>query len=595
MTPDIALVLAVLGVTIVLFVTEALRVDVIAIAIMVALPWLGLVGPAEAFSGLASNAVVSVLAVMILSHGVDRSGVMTRLTGPILRVAGTSERKIVGFVSAVVGVISAFMQNIGAAALFLPALMRISKRTGIPSSRLLMPMGFAAILGGTLTLVGSGPLIILNDLLRQGGQDGYGLFSVTPIGLALVAAGIIYFLVMGRLVLPAREETAPRASPEQELADTLQLPRTLRRCSIPPGSALIGKTREEARIWLDFNLNLLSLEQEGDVVYGPWRFTQFVAGQKLALLGKEEDVVRFVGAYGLKPGPAQQLATGEEESGAGFAELIIPPKAPIAGRTMRGIALRKTYGVEPIMLLTRAREQREDFSDEPMDVGDAIVVYGPAGSVRAMADSRNFALVTPLPPAGTGRRRPVRAVVCLLGAVAMALSGVHLSVALLTGALAMILWKVVPIDDAYRAVDWRTIFLLAGLIPLGVAMDRTGGAAYLASRMMALMQGAHPVAVMTGVAVLATLFSLFMSNVAATVLLVPLAVVIGREASVSPRALSLLVAVCASNSFVLPTHQVNALLMGPGGYRNRDYFRAGGVMSGIFIVVAVALTYFFYA
>jgi di/tricarboxylate transporter len=592
MTPEIALVLVVLGATVILFVTEALRVDVIAIAIMVALPWLGLVKPAEAFSGLASNAVVAVLAVMILGYGVDRCGVMARVTRPILRVAGRSERKLIGLVSATVGGVSAFMQNIGAAALFLPALLRISKSTGIPSSRLLMPMGFASILGGTLTLVGSGPLIILNDLLRQGGLQPYGLFSVTPIGLALVVAGIVYFLVLGKTVLPSREPEAKALSAEQELIETWQLPRTVRRCAIPPGSGLVGKTREDARIWTEYGLNLLALTQEGDVVYAPWRFTQFAAGQELSLLGSDDGFSRFVGDHSLRAlsDPAEP---GIE--GAAFAELIIPPKAPIAGKTMREIALRKTFGVEPIMLLSGRQERRTDFSDEVLDVGAAIIVYGPAENIHTMADNRSFSLITPVPAtAGAVRRKPLLAVLCTLAAVAMALSGVQLSVALFTGALAMILLKVISIDEAYQAVDWRTVFLLAGLIPLGIAMEKTGGASFVAAQLMRILHGSHPLFILGGVAVLTTLFSLFMSNVAATVLLVPLVILIGQSSGIPPRALAMLVAVCASNSFMLPTHQVNALLMGPGGYRNRDYVRAGGIMSVIFIVIAVSLTYAFY-
>lgn len=596
MTPEIALVLAVLGVTIVLFVTEALRVDVIAVTIMVALPWLGLIQPGEAFSGLASNAVVAVIAVMIVSHGLDRSGVVKHITRPVLRVAGTNERKIVAMFSAAAAVISALMQNIGAAALLLPALLRTSKKTRIPASRLLMPMGFVAILGGTLTLVGSGPLIILNDLLGQAGQEAYGLFSVTPIGLALVAGGILYFLILGRTVLPGQTAQADDTaeSPQHEMIETWQLPETRRRCVIPAESRLAGMSREEAGLWDTYSLHILSLTQDDEVVHAPWRFTRFSAGQQLQLLGDEDDFKRFVDDYGLtatSPSPVGQ--DGSEP--AGFAELVIPPHSPIAGETIRKLALRNTHGVEPIILLSGKQQHRGDFSDTPLGVGDVIVAHGPTANLLAMGDNRNFALLTPLaPPAGAYARKPLRAVLCAAVAVTLALSGAHLSVALFTGALGMILLKVMPMDEAYKAVDWRTVFLLAGLIPLGVAMDKTGGAAFIASGMMQLPHGGNPLVILTGVAILATLFSLFMSNVAATVLLVPLVVAIGQSADISPRALALLVAVAASNSFILPTHQVNALLMGPGGYHNRDYVRAGSIMSILFIVIAVGLVYSFY-
>ena len=243
------------------------------------------------------------------------------------------------------------------------------------------------------------------------------------------------------------------------------------------------------------------------------------------------------------------------------------------------------------MLLSGDREIRTDFSDEPLEPGNTIIVHGLWSKIRQLNDQKTFVLLTPVEAAPAAGSNPVLALLCFFAAIVLALSGVHLSLGLMTGALGMIVLRVVPIDEAYRAVDWRTVFLLAGLIPLGIAMEHTGAAAYIADRMMMLLSGAHPLLVMTAVAVLATIFSLFMSNVAATVLLVPLVMVMGRIAGINPRALALLVAVCASNSFLLPTHQVNALLMSPGGYRNSDYLRAGGLMSVIFIAIAVGLIY----
>jgi di/tricarboxylate transporter len=590
-TTDIALVLAVLAGTIVLFVSERLRVDVIAILIMITLAWLRLVTPVEAFSGLASNAVVSIIAVMILGYGIDRSGVMNRITRPVIKAAGSSERRLTAIISAAASALSGFMQNIGATVLFLPAMMRISKRTGIPAARLLMPLGFAAILGGTLTLVGSGPLIILNDLLKRGGETGFGLFSVTPVGAALVAAGIIYFLLFGRVLLPSGG-SREQVSPQRELVETWQLPTAINACRIPDGSPLIGNTCEDIGIWSNYHINILSMTEQEETQYAPWRRTRFAAGQKIALLGERQDFDRFVNDFGLDiiddPDEFAELTSVES---AGFAEAIIPPRSPVAGKTLREIAMRKNYSVEPVMLLSGDRKVRTDFSDETLEPGNTIIVHGLWSKIRELNDQKTFVLATPVEAAPAAGSRPVLALLCFLAAIVLALSGVHLSLGLMTGALGMILFRVVPIDEAYRAVDWRTVFLLAGLIPLGIAMEHTGAAAYIADRMMTLLSGTHPLLIMTAVAVLATIFSLFMSNVAATVLLVPLVMVIGRIAGISPRALALLVAVCASNSFLLPTHQVNALLMSPGGYRNSDYLRAGGLMSVIFIVIAVGLIY----
>ncbi len=597
MSSEIILTFAVLAVTVFLFVSEWLRVDVVALVVMLALPWLGLVEPAEALAGLSSNAVVSIIGVMILGHGVDRAGVMVKLTRPILRIAGSQERRVVALVSAAVGAISAFMQNIGAAALFLPALLRISRRVGLPESRLLMPVGFAAILGGTLTMVASGPLIILNDLLRQGGQDPFGLFAVTPVGGLLLLAGIVYFFALGPIVLPDRRGTGTMPGAQEQLLLAWDVPRQVMVVRVVEKSPAIGRSIEELDLWRTYGLNLLLLRDESQVQPAPWRQTRLAAGQELALLGGPDDVARFAGDHGLtvrRELPDEMRAALAPET-AGFAEVVVVPRAPLAGRTLRDIAFRKTYATEPIILLSGAARQPADFSDKPLAVGDVLVVHGTWNHIRQLARDPSFAVLSPVEGDETDPSKAALAGLCFAVAIGLAIAGAPLSISLMSGAVAMVLLRVLPIDAAYRAVDWRTVFLLAGLIPLGTAMDKSGAAAYVATTLTSVLSGSPPFVLMLAIGLLATLFSLFMSNVAATVLLVPLVMLVGLEAGISGRALGLLVAICASNSFLLPTHQVNALFMSPGGYRNADYLRAGGVMSLMFLFIAVTTVWLLFA
>jgi di/tricarboxylate transporter len=587
MSTEIILTFAVLGITIFLFVTEKLRVDVVALCVMLALPWLGLVEPHEALAGLSSNAVFSIIGVMILGRGVDRSGIMSKVTRPILRVAGSSERRLVGLVSVAVGGISAFMQNIGAAALFLPALLRMAKRMGLPESRLLMPVGFAAILGGTLTMVASGPLIILNDILRQGGQPAFGLFAVTPVGLALLAAGILYFLILGPVVLPGRKGGDDEASPQQELVDAWDLADQVTTVAVSVQSHLVGKTVEEVGLWATYGVNLLLLREDGDIQPAPWRQTRFAAGQELALLGPSDQVARFVADHGLELDAETPEWFDSFRGTGGFAEVVVVPRAPLAGKSIREFGLRKSYSVEPIVLLSGAERQPADFSDKPLSVGDVLVVAGTWDQLRNLSRDTSFDVLTAIDGEESDPSKAITAALCFAGAIALAIAGFPLSISLMSGAVMMVLLGVLPIDDAYRAVDWRTVFLLAGLIPLGTAMDKSGAAAYVATGMTSLLADSPTIVLMFAVGLLATLFSLFMSNVAATVLLAPLVMIVGQDAGIDGRALALLVAVCASNSFVLPTHQVNALFMSPGGYRNADYIRAGGIMTLLFLAIAV--------
>lgn len=595
MTPEIILVLIVLAATVVLFVTDKIRVDVIAIIIMLTLGWLGLVTPAQTFSGFASNAVISVMAVMILGFGVDRTGMMIRLARRIMAFAGTSERKLMAVISAVTGLISGFMQNIGSAALFLPAILRICKKTGIPRTRLVMPMGFMAILGGTITMVGSSPLILLNDLLIQGDLTPFGIFAVTPIGLTLLGAGVLYFLFFGRHILPADDREGKKTAVQQEIIDTWQLPHNMHHFIVPKESPLVGMTREDVAIKSRYALHLLAVKIGKDILYAPWRYSVFAEGQVLSLLGSAEDAEQFATDYGLVPVGDPQRHTDEigEEHG-GLAEIIVRPRSPSIGKTLRDISFRKHHSLEVILSLTRDGEHRRDIYDTPMQPGDTFVVFGPWDQIARIGEGPEFVLSSVPEETGVESAKAPVALLCLVGGIALTFTGMSIALGLLTGAIGMILGGVVTITEAYRAIDWRTVFLLAGLIPLGIAMDQTGTAAFIAGVMMEVLTGAHPFLILVGIAALATFFSLFMSNVAATVLLVPLAIIIGTDTGIDPRGLALLVAICASNSFILPTHQVNAFLMTPGGYTNADYLRAGGGMTVLFLFLATGLIYIFF-
>lgn len=595
MDAAILTVLIILGATVVLLIFEMVRIDVVAILCMLALGWTGALTPEETFSGFSSNAVIAMMAVMILGHGISITGMMDRFSRAVVEKAGAGRPKIIGMMSLSVGVISGFIQNIGAAALFLPGILNISRREKIPASSLIMPIGFAAILGGTLTMVGSGPLILVNDLLRNAGHETYGLFSVTPVGLILLASGIGFFAIFGKRFLPSSKTTGKARTEQEKLIETLRLPHVIRHYSIPGNSALAGGTPEESGAWDRFNLNILGVCGDRDVEYAPWRQTRFEAGQALALLGNEENINRFASEYELIPETLPRRFSGlSDPDRSGFAEIIIPPRSQIAGRTIRKYSLRKRHAVEPVMMFSRGEEIRGDFSDREVAPGDAFIVYGLWDRIGELKESADFVVATPFPGGKRDLSKAPAASVCFLLAIALALAGFPISIAFLTGAVAMVLARVITIQEAYQSIEWKVVFLLAGLIPLGVAMQKSGAAAFLAERAMALVQGKHPLVLVITVAVLSTIFSLLISNVGAIVVLAPLVTSMAQIGGLDPRPLVLMAAVCAANSFILPTHQVNALLMSAGGYRNADYFRAGGGMTLIFLFVAVTVFHLFY-
>ncbi|MEW8426758.1 MAG: SLC13 family permease [Candidatus Thiodiazotropha sp.] len=612
-TIEIAWVGAILMLTIYLFAFEVVAVDVAAASIMVLLglssllaPFMGLeqglVDNRHLFDGFSSNAVISIIAVMIIGAGLDRTGIMNSVASFILKVGGTTEGRIIPIISATVGFISSFMQNVGAAALFLPVVSRISARAGLPMSRLLMPMGFTAILGGTMTMVGSSPLILLNDLILTSNRAlpadqqmaTWGLFSVTPIGIALIAAGIIYFVLAGRFVLPKTksESSTSGTDPMQYFQDVYGLRYKLSEVVITDESGLIGKQLDDIETAYRVRVIATKLSGEANRI-GPGALARDVdleAGMVLGVVADPDSLTHFIEVFKLKGRPrlrtfANDLATSK----AGIAEVVIPPGSSLIGKSARDVWMRKTYGLAMIGLHRNGETMREgeDIRNMPFIAGDTLVVHTPWDVLPRIEKDKNFVVVTTEYPHEELRPHKVGwAVLFFAIALTMVLfSDIRLSVALLTGAMGMVLSGVLNIEEAYEAVSWKTVFLLASLIPLGLAVETTGTAKWIAEQVLWVV-GDMPIwVIQLAVALLATFFTLVMSNVGATVLLVPLAVNIAIGAGANPAVFALTVAIATSNSFLIPTHQVNALIMGPAGYRVSDFMRAGGIMTLIFLVV----------
>ena len=593
---EIALTLIILLTTIILFITEAFRVDIIAILVMLTLGWTGLITPVEAFSGLSSNAVIAIIAIMIIGYGMEQAGVMEKITSPLLAVSGREEKRLTLILSLSAGAVSALMQNIGVIALFLPVVRKMTRKLNLSLRKVLMPVGFAVILGGNLTMVGAGNLIILNDLLVQQDAAPFNLFAVFPIGFAVLIFGICYFYFFGSSLLPAAEKKEKGFfESQQRLIANWDLSTKAHNYIIPEGSGLLNKTLEESRLWADYNLYLLALKEANDILYAPWRFTRFAAGQELIIMGEEADLHTFADDYDLIPEEeCDHCLNHRELEDTAFAELMIPPRSELVGKSIRDVSIRKNYFVNPIYLIRGEKEIADDFSDVDLKPGDTMVVYGPNQNIRHLKTENELILLTSLPSEDTESNKPFLAVGSFLLSILLIILGYNLGLAFFTGAVFIILTGIVKPNEIYEAVDWKTVFLLTGLIPLGIAMENTGAANYLANLMMMPLKNGPVFLILLAVALLASIFTLFMSNVAATVVLVPLVMIIGNQMGVDPRGLALLAAVSASNSFILPTHQVNAFFMSAGDYKSSDYLKAGGFLSLIYIFIASLMVYLFY-
>ncbi len=616
-TIEVAWVTAILLMTIYLFAFEIVGVDVAATTVMVLLgltsllaPLMGLeqglVDTKHLFDGFSSNAVMSIIAVMIIGAGLDKTGIMGKVATFILNVGGTSESRIIPIISSTVGIISSFMQNVGAAALFLPVVARISARSGLPMSRLLMPMGFCAILGGTVTMVGSSPLILLNDLILTSNKalpvdqqmDTWGLFSVTPVGLALVATGIIYFVLMGRFVLPVTgtDKGNKGTSTMNYFQDVYGIDYSLQEIFVPDSSPLAGLLMND--IEHDDCVRVIAVAKENNDISigsgGVARDMEIQHRMVLGILANPEHLKTFVRKYGLKRRhQLESFADALSASKSGIGEVVIPPGSNLIGKSAREVWLRKSYGIAMVALHRNGETFREGdgIRDMIMQAGDTLVTHSPWTVLSRLKKDRNFVVVTTEFPHEDLRPQKLGwAILFFTIALSLVLfTDIRLSIALLTGAVGMILSGVLSVEEAYEAVSWKTVFLLASLIPLGLAVETTGTAKWIAEQTLSVV-GHMPIwVIQTSVAALATFFTLVMSNVGATVLLVPLAVNIAIGVGADPAVFALTVAIATSNSFLIPTHQVNALIMGPAGYRVPDFMKAGSIMTILFLVVMMLM------
>jgi di/tricarboxylate transporter len=598
LTPEMILVMSMIAVAVFLFITEWIRLDVVAILMMVTLPLLKLVTPAEAFIGLSSNAVVSIIAVIIIGAGLDKTGLINKLVKPILKIAGRSQSNIIIAISMAIAVISSFMQNIGAAALFLPAIQRISKSFNIPISRLLMPIGFSAILGGTITLVGSSPLILLNDLIIPFKLEPFSLFDVTPVGLSLVVSGIIYFIIFGRFVLPRgvkniQEDVRSSAQTESPI-DEMGTPYELR---TPDNFTDYREPVRVADLRKNYLVNVVAITEPPDIkVKSPSGDTIIRSKVDLVVFGKKKDVERMARVEDMVLKESLQTFANDIDSQiSGTVEAVVAPRSSYEGKNINAVNLQEKYSVTPMAIYRQGEIYRSHIDEFPLRVGDSILIHGTWKKLKMLHDEGDLLFTTPVDVELMRPEKAALAGIWLAVSLTMILVfKLQLSVCLMTGALGMVITRVLSIDEAYESVDWRTVFLLGGLIPLGMATEKTGTAAWIARTVLSATGEVEPIVLMTIIAILSTVFTLVISNVGATVLLVPLVVNMASGIGADPRMAALIVGIATSNSFLLPTHQVNALYMGPGRYRSVDFMKAGGIMSVLFIIVMIGSIYIFY-
>lgn len=599
LTTDMMLVLGLVGFTMAMFMIERFRADLTALIVLVLLGLLGLVPAERLFDGFAGSAVMSVIATMILGAGLDRTGALNRLAGWLLRRSRGMEERVVLFSSAVAGGISSMMQNPSVMALLLPVASRLSGRTGLALSRLLLPIAAAIVMGGSLTMVGNSPLILLNDLLLNANDnlpsgvatlEPFQMFAPLPIGLALLLVSLAYFRIVGAKWLGAGDDkSVTPARTESYFAKTYGIAGDVFELTVTAESPLVGMSIGEAEAQKGAPL-FLALKSGNESRLAPPADQMIWVGSVLGVMATREAVTDYAQNNLLR------LSTRLRNFGdlfnparAGISEAVVPPTSRFIGKTLNDLRLRQGQGISVLAINRDNKVFREDLRNVALKAGDLLVFHSIWTDLAEAAEKRDFVVVTDYPK---DEHRPHKLWVAL-GVFALAM-GLALSsefpvpVALMAGAASMLATGVLNMDEAYGAVNWKTVFIMACLIPLGWAMDSTGAAAWIAQEALARLPAGLPVwAFEAAVAVLTTLFGLVITNVGATVVMVPMAINFALAVNGSPAVFALIVAMAAANNFLSVSNPVLAMVTGPGGYRNRDLLKIGVPLSVVYLIVTL--------
>ena len=576
-----------------LFLSDRLRPDLVALLVVVTLGLTGVLEPQEAFSGFSRTAVVTLMGIFIVAEGLRRTGLTDQVGFLLLRVAGRSESRLVVTTMIAGAFLSLFMNNTAAASVLLPAVSGAARRARVHPSRLLMPLAFGTILGGMATLLTTANIVV-TSLLSERGFAGFGLLSFAPVGLPLVVAGVAYMALWGRRALPTTA-TADRFPAEGVRAPNLvrlyRLDQRLFRARVPAGSALIGTKLAQSTLRDRFSVNVVGLEREGRVGVSPSPDTEFREGDVLYFEGSLADFrARDVEPY-LEILPARRWRDRDLQSDdITMAEAMLSPRSGLLAQTLREAHFREKYGMS-VLAIWRAGQQIYDrVADVPLKFGDALLLQGPRSALPVLRDDPALILLAyddTAAPAVRGKSRLALAI-ALATLAAAALHPSLVGEMMLGGALAMMLTRVLTMDQAYAAIDWRSVFVVAGMLPMGLAMMKTGAAALLANGLVQVVGPGGPMALLAGVFVLAMFLVQTMNGSAVASVVAPIAIQAAGAMGADPRSLAMGVALGASMAFLTPLgHPVNLMVMGPGNYRFRDFLRVGLPMSILLFVVTM--------
>lgn len=596
MTPHGWIALGILLVAAVLFISRWFPLELTALCIPIALYLTGVLqDPDVVLQGFGNHAVIALASVFVLGAGLQESGVAAYLARGVQQVGGKNEVRLIVVISLAVAVLSAFMSNAATVAVLLPAVVALSRRAEIPASKLLMPMGFSAILGGNLTLIGTAPNLLVSDYLKQESGQGFGMFDFSMIGLPIVIAGILYMLLIGRRFLTGRDPGRSSSSHKPErLVRDYGVQDRLTRLRLGKASKLIGKTVEEAALGSRYGLSIVLIGNQSGLSHKwhvPGPDYRLQRGDDLYLEGEQESMWLLAEEENMRMGlPGDHHVEKVLDHGICLAEFAVAPRSGVLGRSLIDLRFRQEHGLSVLSLWRQDGPVQQGVAEQPLEMGDALLVAGELEEVQQLRRNPDFVLLSDIRETRNFTKAPL-ALSCLMIALLPPLLGwAPLAISALIGAVLMAATGCVAMRDAGRFIEWKVLFLIIGTLPLGKALEMHGVADYIAGGVTEAAAGFGAAGVLAALFLLATLISITSSNAAAAVILAPVAASAGNAMGLELRQTLLAVAYGCSCAFLVPfAHQCNLMVMAPAGYKTKDFLVVGGGMSLVVIATAIAM------
>lgn len=614
MTLEMWYALAILIVAVILFVTEWIRLDIVAIGVMVALLLTGLLNTQEAFSGFSNSSVITITALFVVGGAVMQTGLAGLIGRRILLIAGTSETRLMIVIMVAVAILSGFMSNTGTVAVLLPAIISLAWSAKVSPSKLLIPLSFGASLGGAMTLIGTPPNIIVSEILEKAGMEPFGFFSFAPVGLMLLVTGTLFMVFVGKKLLPDHKtkQDLQRIESPDELFNLYRLPESLFRLRIRRGSELVDKTIATSKLRSDFNVTVVELlrpaqprsvvkvgdqrlvwQTEGVETISPKPDTLLHLDDVLIVQGAAGDVSHAAASFNLG---IQQVELADQDvlisEELGIAEIVLPPRSSMVDKTIVETRFGSSNKLTVLGINRPGATEKLDIKNTVLEFGDTLLVQGAWQNIMALRKKRHDFIVLGQPEAMIGAPNKAKAPIAMLimagMLVIMVTEVVPTTTASVLGALAVVLTGCLTIDEAYESVNWKSVVLIAGMLPMAIALEKVGLINLVAEGITNNLGAYGPLAAMAGLFLLTSAFTQVISNTATTVLLAPIAFVAAQNLNVNPHAFLMTVAIAASMAFATPVASpTNTLVMSAGNYRFSDYIKVG--LPLIFVMLIVTL------